>query len=161
MGCRDTLKFKGSGFTLAELIVVVASISSLTAIAAPNFLDYVLKSQNVKATMYLQDMKKQVLSYHLETGKFPADVNANLVPPRISGVWHTSSRMPFNASTDYEHWYVGAQKCLVLIGWFGKDGVRDYPIHRHPPNNLEEMSDDQVITIAEYHCRHQPRSSIR
>ncbi len=74
MWCQDALKSRSSGFTLAELVVVIASISSLAAIAVPNFLGYVLKSQNVKATIYLQEMKKQVLNYHLETGTFPKRV---------------------------------------------------------------------------------------
>ena len=150
-----------SAFTLAELIVVIATISSLTAIAMPNFLGYIWKSQNVKASMYLQEMKKQVLTYHLETGHFPSDVNQNLVPPGIAGSWYSASNMPFESSTDYEHWYVGDQTCVVLLGWFGKDGIRDYPIHNKPPENLETISDDQVVTIAEYDCGYQPRRSIR
>ena len=161
MWYQKRLKSIAAGFTLAELIVVIASISSLTAIAIPNFMGYVLKTQNVKATMYLQEMKKQVLNYHLETGQFPKDVNQNLMPAEVSGSWFTSSNMPFNSGTDYEHWYVGERQCVVLIGWFGKDGVRSYPIHREPPHNLEEISDDQVVKIAEYDCGDRFKHSIR
>lgn len=158
---KNRFKHHLNGFTLAELIVVLAAMSSLSAIAIPNFLGYISNAENAKATMYLQSMKKSILNYHLETGQFPPDVNANQVPIQLSGSWYTANNMPFNGATDYEHWYVGNETCVVLIGWFGEDNVRDYPIHQKTPQNLEEESDDQVVTIAEYDCAHRHRRSIR
>lgn len=149
-----------SGFTMVELIVVLSTLSSLMAIAIPSYLGYVHKAQNLQATVNLQGMKKNVLNAYLENGKYPADVTANKIPLEVSGKWHIGETMPFKGGTDYEHWSVGNGKCVVMIGWFGKDGQRDYPIHQMPPPDLSKTSDDQIVTVAKYDCPDTPHGPV-
>jgi len=54
------------GFTLIELMIVVAIIGILAAIAIPNFLKYQAKSKQSEAKMNLGSMGTSAESYHAE-----------------------------------------------------------------------------------------------
>jgi len=63
------LNKRGGGFTLVEIMIVVAIIALLTAIAVPNFLRAGKRSQ---ATRILQDLRvidAAIDQYAIETGK--------------------------------------------------------------------------------------------
>ncbi len=69
------------GFTLIELMIVVAIIGILAAIAIPNFLRYQLKSKTAEAKTNLGGIKTSQASYRAENDFFatcipnPASVN--------------------------------------------------------------------------------------
>jgi type IV pilus assembly protein PilA len=56
------------GFTLIELMIVVAIIGILAAIAIPNFLTYQLKSRQSEAKTNLQAIKTSAVSFQGEQG---------------------------------------------------------------------------------------------
>ena len=56
------------GFTLIELMIVVAIIGILAAIAIPNFLTYQLKSKQSEAKTNLQAIKTSEISFQAERG---------------------------------------------------------------------------------------------
>ena len=56
------------GFTLIELMIVVAIIGILAAIAIPNFLTYQLKSRQSEAKTNLQAIKTSEVSFQAERG---------------------------------------------------------------------------------------------
>lgn len=63
------LKLKGQkGFTLIELMIVVAIIGILAAIAIPNFLTYQLKSRQAEAKTNLQAIKTSEIAFQAERG---------------------------------------------------------------------------------------------
>ena len=63
------LKLKGQkGFTLIELMIVVAIIGILAAIAIPNFLQYQLKSRQSEAKVNLNAIKTSEVAFQAEKG---------------------------------------------------------------------------------------------
>ena len=62
-------RLKGQkGFTLIELMIVVAIIGILAAIAIPNFLQYQMKSRQSEAKTNLQAIKTSEVSFQSERG---------------------------------------------------------------------------------------------
>jgi type IV pilus assembly protein PilA len=59
---------KQEGFTLIELMIVVAIIGILAAIAIPNFLQYQMKSRQSEAKTNLQAVKTSEISFQAERG---------------------------------------------------------------------------------------------
>ena len=64
------------GFTLIELMIVVAIIGILAAIAIPQYNNYVARTQVAEAFTLLGPVKQALTLYHQETGNFPAWTNA-------------------------------------------------------------------------------------
>ena len=70
---------KQEGFTLIELMIVVAIIGILAAIAIPNFLTYQLKSRQSEAKVNLNAIKTSEIAFQAEKGCY-------LGIPIVSGV---------------------------------------------------------------------------
>lgn len=65
------------GFTLIELIVVMAIIAILVLLAAPSFLNY---TKDAKVTAMKQDTKileDSAEIYHIDKGEWPVDINSD------------------------------------------------------------------------------------
>lgn len=61
------------GFTLVELIVVIAIIAILAAVIGPNIFQTIEKGKISAATSDFKAIKTGVLSYYSDTGMWPAD----------------------------------------------------------------------------------------
>ncbi len=59
------------GFTLIELMIVVAIIGILATVAIPAFMDYVKRSKKSEATLQLDKIGKNAKRTYGETGSFP------------------------------------------------------------------------------------------
>ena len=69
------------GFTLIELMIVVAIIAILAAIAIPAYQDYTIRSQVSEGSSLAAGAKTAVVEYKADRGTFPADnVAAGIAP---------------------------------------------------------------------------------
>ena len=68
------------GFTLIELMIVVAIIGILAAIAIPAYQDYTVRSKVSEVASVVQGVKLLTEEYHSEEGDWPATFTAGRVP---------------------------------------------------------------------------------
>lgn len=61
-----------SGFTLIELMIVVAIVGILAAVAIPAYQDYIARAQESEAKILLGGLRTPVKEYFTRTGSLPA-----------------------------------------------------------------------------------------
>jgi type IV pilus assembly protein PilA len=71
---------KIGGFTLIELMIVVAIIGILASIAIPVYQDYTIRAQVVESLTLSSELKISIRDYLRDRGKFPADNTAAGIP---------------------------------------------------------------------------------
>ena len=98
---------KQEGFTLIELMIVVAIIGILAAIAIPNFLTYQMKSRQSEAKTNLQAIKTSMVSFQSEQGCYLGIGPEGVVAP-ASGV----KTVPLP-------WGVGLPATPAPVAWCG------------------------------------------
>ncbi len=86
------MKKEQHGFTLIELMIVVAIIGILAAIAIPMYLDYTTRSQIAEGLNVAGGAKSAVSEYYQDRGAFPTNnAQAGLdAPGNITGKYVTS-----------------------------------------------------------------------
>jgi type IV pilus assembly protein PilA len=121
---------KQEGFTLIELMIVVAIIGILAAIAIPNFLQYQMKSRQSEAKTNLGAIKTSEVSWQGERGCFLTVALAPAVAPaagtkmqpqnwnEAGSAWLTPTPA---AATG---WCVGAAGAGVSLGTFANLGFQ-------------------------------------
>ena len=77
-----TLRKSKKGFTLIELMIVVAIIGILAAIAIPNFLRFQLKAKSAEAKVNVAAIRTTETGFHAEIGQY---VSAAQAPPTSNG----------------------------------------------------------------------------
>ena len=86
------LNARRGGFTLIELMIVVASIGILAAIAIPNFLRFQLKAKSSEGKTNLAAIRTAEESYFAEYGVYvsadpsPVTINGNTKTPYVDAV---------------------------------------------------------------------------
>ncbi|NJC47423.1 UNVERIFIED_ORG: type IV pilus assembly protein PilE [Xanthomonas campestris] len=73
------------GFTLIELMIVVAVVAILAAIAYPNYSEYVRKSRRAQAKADLVEYAQLAERYHTVQNTYVAFTLPNTVSPREGG----------------------------------------------------------------------------
>jgi type IV pilus assembly protein PilA len=121
---------KQEGFTLIELMIVVAIIGILAAIAIPNFLQYQMKSRQSEAKTNLGAIKTSEVSWQGERGCFLTVALAPAVAPAAGTKsqpqnWNAAGSawlLPTPAAAT--GWCVGAAGAGVSLGTFANLGFQ-------------------------------------
>jgi prepilin-type N-terminal cleavage/methylation domain-containing protein len=87
---------RSKGFTLVELMIVVAIVAILTTIAYPNYRDYVIRGQLVDATQGLSALRANLERYFQDNRTYAA---VGPFTPPCSAVPYTSGRFTFTCVT--------------------------------------------------------------
>jgi type IV pilus assembly protein PilA len=85
------------GFTLIELMIVVAIIGILAAVAIPAYQDYIVKAKLAKVQSTMDSFKMALAMYYQENGSFPQTSNAAQMWTSL-GIPTTGPVMPAEAT---------------------------------------------------------------
>ena len=124
--CKQMFKqLKGQkGFTLIELMIVVAIIGILAAIAIPNFLTYQMKSRQSEARVNLGAIKTSEISFQGERGCFisaSSPAAAGTVPAGTNAVAWVPGVLTASLCTGTTPVFLGT---YFDIGFLPSGGVR-------------------------------------
>lgn len=88
---------RSSGFTLVELMMVVAIIGILAVVAIPQYMSYVYKAKTAEAVGFLAEIKSRQESYRADFGQYcnvsegPDNWQPAGEPGRLPRTWDTST----------------------------------------------------------------------
>lgn len=93
-------KQKQQGFTLIELMIVVAIIGILAAVAIPSYQDYTARAQVSEALSLASGFKTGLAEYYQSQGDFTTSLKATQFGSTISGKYVSSIELR-NANASY------------------------------------------------------------
>jgi type IV pilus assembly protein PilA len=108
------MKSLQKGFTLIELMIVVAIIAILAAIAIPAYQNYLIRAQVSEGAVLTDGVKTAVAEYYSNTGKFAAtavSLGLPATPASISGKYVSS--VSFTASGRIQATFGGSSNTAI------------------------------------------------
>ena len=72
---KEDLKTHSSGFTLIEVMIVIAIMGILTSIGVPNYIKYREKARIAVAITEIKFIEKEIANFVVENGELPEDLS--------------------------------------------------------------------------------------
>ena len=119
---------KASGFTLVELLVVLAILGMIAAFAAPRVFKYLGSAKTDAAKIQIENLSSGLDLYKLEVGSYPNSLSALVEKPAGVGKWNgpylkkrVIPKDPWGK--DYVYKYPAKDGMYELMS-YGADGVQ-------------------------------------
>jgi prepilin-type N-terminal cleavage/methylation domain-containing protein len=107
------------GFTLVELMIVVAIIGILAAIAIPSFMDYIKRSKKSEAVLQLNKIGKNAKRLYSETSSYTT--------PLVEELPHNAAEVPGCCGNPNNHCPADPKAFVDSDGWKALDFQIDEP----------------------------------
>lgn len=122
-----------NGFTLVELLVVLAILGMLAALVGPQVLNQLGGAKSKSAAIQISDLEQALELYKLDVGKFPSNeqgLNALVRQPSGATGWNgpylKKGELPDDPwGNPYEYRYAGGMLEIISYGADGRSGGSD------------------------------------
>jgi type IV pilus assembly protein PilA len=112
-----------SGFTLIELMIVVAIIGILAAVAIPAFMKYIKKAKSTEATTHVQKIYAGARTYWMDRNTAPGQIVADSPQFPTSDGTEAGLGAPRNADPNCCAMSGPVEKCLPSADLWGLGGT--------------------------------------
>lgn len=121
------------GFTMVEIMIVMAVIAVLLMIAVPNWLSAAARSKQSKTMAEMRNIGNAIEVFNVDQGKYP-DSGINVLSAAIEE--RTGRKVTQTDEWDHQFEYVSNHQSYTLRS-FGKDGTPDALSTRGPTHSFE------------------------
>lgn len=139
-------KLKNNGFTLIEILIVVAIIADLAIMVLPSFARARLRQQNTQFTNDIRIISGAFEQYSAERNRWPDDAGPSTIPSGMD--LYLGSRIAFNATPVGGAWEweynVGGVKAAIAVNF---TGAYEDPIRMQ---GVDEIFDDGILTTGAF-----------
>ena len=125
------MKDTPSGFTLIQLMIVVAILGILAAVAIPSYRDYTVRTKTIELFTSLQPLKTEVAEYYNLHGSFPLPADLGI------------SASGFGFAVKNPTHYNSAYTTIELATWGGPQVI----ILAHTPGTFFDSSNTNSIVF--------------
>jgi len=139
-----TRKVLSRGFSLVELMIVVAIIGIIAALAVPAYQDHMARAQMTEVWNMVEVVRMRLWEYYSEHGTFPGDAPTGRVVGNPTGNLAYELPLPSNISGRYvESVTINSTGALVIM-----NGAGTFPIDDPADGILVKIRQDAARPIA-------------